>query len=289
MDPADKVESLDELTMEDDERPFYGWTCKAGFQKESSLTALEPGWRSYILCPREGCLYNKDKPFSDLRALRRHYRYTCHAPGGPQHDCTCTDGTCETYVLDDGPKIPTDGYMQVRYDGGRSKKEKVTRSGWKYKPFLQEYNEYDIVNQWQPAGADPDVVEEIIDQCKEQLAEVRDKTRLYEAVLDKVVEATEKSFAELNADYQSMKEQYAQFVTDNAKLMQHHQHIVAATSTCTDCSSKVSSILMADPIRPRTLCEEEEGERTEGEDDEEESVQHDQDQLTNEAGPSSAV
>lgn len=41
----------------------------------------------------------------------------------------------------------------------------------------------DIVNQWQPAGADPDVVKVITDQCKEQLAEVRDKTRLYEAVL----------------------------------------------------------------------------------------------------------
>lgn len=149
--PEDEVQSVDELKMDNDERPFYGY-CNSrpklekrgkgrsnskeglvrGGWKEELLTLLNFPWMPYLLCPREGCPYHDDKHFASLSGLRKHYRYNCKARGGPKHECQCQI-KCEKYVLDLGPEIPAEGYKQYRYDMVDGRNVRTIRAGWYYK------------------------------------------------------------------------------------------------------------------------------------------------------------
>lgn len=137
--PEDQVKFVDDLEMDDDSRPFFGYcnpmpetNVRTTLQKERSLTIVKSPWRPFLQCPREGCPHHIDKHFVSLQNLRRHFRQNCRAPGGPLHDCRCQI-KCEKYVLDLGPEIPTEGYKQVRYDNVDGQNVRMIRTGWQYK------------------------------------------------------------------------------------------------------------------------------------------------------------
>lgn len=246
---ADQVMSLDEVVMdEDQERPYLGYTFNSGFRKEESMVPLDKDWSPYLLCPREGCIYSGRKQIQDIRSLRRHYRYSCRAKGGPQHSCNCLT-KCAEYVLDDGPQIPDEGFKKMMWITKNNRRTKLIVSGWFYKPFREEYNEYDIVTKFQPAEANQFLMDDINDEVEERMLQLKEQTALYENVLEKIESATSVTLKEMEAKLMTQLKMNSMIVGQNTEMGRQILGMREKMNACNVCRLTSTTI---DPVEEET-------------------------------------
>lgn len=253
--PENRVDSVEEIEMDSNERPFFGYVYKAGFTKEPQLPALDPPWAPYFHCPRNGCPYFGSKHLTTLQNLRRHYRYNCSAPEGPKHECDCRP-RCAEYTLDLGPEIPEEGFSKFRMVKVAGRNQRMVEAGWFYKDFEQEFNEYDIVRNYQPAAATQDLIADFNEQTRDQIEILREQTRVYQKVV-----AT-------HEDIQVLEQKYAKVMADNETFLLKNQvaynlieQLTATMTACKQCAPSISNMI----ITNQGCDEQDQGEQTDSE------------------------